>query len=114
MPSPKLNLKKFLTIDLFKELDLEGWPAEERDMLLESFGMTLQMRIIGRILDVLEGPQKKQLDTLLTEKPEDDVALADFLYKNISEFDSLVNEEIARLKMELMGQFETLKKKASA
>jgi hypothetical protein len=51
---------------------------------------------------------------LLTEKPEDDVALADFLYKNISEFDSLVNEEIARLKMELMGQFETLKKKASA
>lgn len=113
MPGPaKINLQKYLATDLFAELDLGSWPDEEREAFLESFGNVIQMRIITRLLAILDDTQKDAFEALLKDPGTDDAALAQFLMITVPTFEDIISEEIGFYKKQIIDQLQKLQKKA--
>ncbi len=103
MPT-KIPVQKYLTADLFEELELKGVTPEQRVAFLESFGNVIQQRLYTRIMRVLDDQQKDQLDALLTAHPDDAEAVGAFLNAEIPEFYKIVEEEVAAYKKSLIDR----------
>lgn len=83
---------------LIKDLHLEALPPAERMAVVEKFGDTLFQAVLVRGMEALTEPQKDALDAALKEKPDggQDV-LMDFFMANVPDFQTIVDEEAARL-----------------
>lgn len=105
MPT-KMPIDKYLKMDLFDELGLKTLSPEERVSFLEAFGNVLQQRLTFRVMEELSDEQKDKLDALLTSKPDDDLALGQFLVSEVPNFQQLAEEEVAHYKKELVQRMK--------
>ena len=99
--------KDALNIDLEKELGLNELPLEEQRRIIENVGEAIAGLIISRATEALDENQKDELDKMLDDsgKIED---MEDFFRKNISNFDEIVAEEIAKFKKEGLEFYKSL------
>ncbi len=106
----KSVIQQYLTLNLLEELGIDKWPPEERDSFLESFADIIHMKIVGRLIDSMTGDQQRELDELLAQNPSDTV-LANSILKIIPDFETLVQEEIAIYKKQLLDDITSLLQK---
>lgn len=106
MPT-KIPVAKYLKANLFDELGLTTLAADERASFLEGFGNVLQYRLTFRLMDELSEEQKKRLDEVLGKEPQPSgTAVVEFLAKELPKFETVVEEEIAKYKKELIDRFK--------
>ena len=105
MPT-KIPIDKYLKANLFEEIGLANLTPEERVSFLEGFGNVLQLRLTYRLMREFSDEQKNRLDELLDEKQDNAVALAQFLTRELPNFEGIANEEVAKYKKELMDRFK--------
>lgn len=100
---PKLPLTNANIIHL---LEIESLPLDERKEIIESALELVETRTINRVMEILNEPQRKELTELLEK--EDLNAIHDLLEKNKINLLSLTEEEVEKVKRELL--IETTKK----
>ena len=102
--SRKISIEKYISADLFKDLAMENLSPEERIAFLDAFGEVIQQRIVLRLAKELSDEQKKAFEKLMSEKPNDDQAFAEFLVEKIPQFPQLISDEVAEYKRELINR----------
>lgn len=85
--------------ELMKSLGLDALPPEEKATMMEKFADTLFQAVMVRGLELLPEDKKDLLDEEIKKSPESaqDV-LMDFFMVNIPNFQSVVDEEVKRIK----------------
>lgn len=104
MPT-KLPVDRYLKADLFQEIGLTSLTQEDRVSFLEAFGNVIQQRLSLRVMKELSEDQKDQLETLLTNHPDDVIGLNTFLESELPNFKDIAEEEVAKYKKELISRF---------
>jgi hypothetical protein len=103
-PMDNSALLKANIIDL---LGLEGLPEEKKQALLAQMGAVVEDRVMDRVLSRLNETQKLELDQILQQDSAE--AVEAFLAKNASDMNTLMQEEILRMKTEMPAQLEHMK-----
>lgn len=98
-------LNKYLKADLFKELGMEFLTPEEKVSYIEAIGEIINRRLILRLMKEMTDDQKERLDKILTEYPNNNLMLGQFLKLEMPDLQSVINEETAAAKKELMDTF---------
>jgi hypothetical protein len=88
---------------LMKSLGLDALPPEEKAVVMEKFADTLFQAVMVRGLELLPEDKKDLLDEAIKKSPESaqDV-LMDFFMANIPNFQSVVDEEVNRVKDQIV------------
>lgn len=102
MALDKAKINELVEKDLFKELDLESLPAEDRAGVLDEMGKMVLEGIWLRIFDNLSAEDEAALEKVVDESegPEE---IMKFLTGKIPNFEDVVKEEIANYKSILLG-----------
>ncbi|MEK7596320.1 MAG: hypothetical protein AAB564_02115 [Patescibacteria group bacterium] len=98
-------LNKYLKADLFKELGMEILNSEEKASYIEAIGDVVNRRLIIRLMKEMDDGQKERLDKVLTEHPNNNLMLGQFLKLEMPNLQSIINEETAAYKKELIDTF---------
>ncbi len=101
-PSQSSSMPAYLGVDLFDELGIDNFSAEERMQFLESFLFTIYMRVMHRIMEETTEEDQKQLTTLINQRPMDFTKLRMFLATKFPSFDEIEKEEVSKYKKELL------------
>ena len=102
----KLPIQKYLQVNLFEELGFEHITAEQRVAFLESFLDVIQKKVMIRLLAEMSESDKDELETLTTNHPDDEVAVATFLQRAVPNFQAIAEEEIAQYKKQLIDRMK--------
>lgn len=102
MALDKAKINELVEKDLFKELDLQSLPAEDRAGVLDEMGKMVLEGIWLRIFDNLSAEDEAALEKVVdeSESPEE---IMKFLTGKIPNFEDVVKEEIANYKSILLG-----------
>lgn len=95
--------------NIIKSLGIDTLPEKEQEEVLLKVGTIIFQSVLARVMDVLEPEEKDQFTKILTEKPDDEKAIMEFLESKVSNLDEIVNEEVANFKKEsldFMDQIE--------
>jgi len=87
-----------------KSLGLDALPPEEKAVIMEKFADTLFQAVMVRGLELLPEDKKDLLDEEIKKSPESvhDVLL-DFFMVNIPNFQSVMDEEVKRVKDQVVN-----------
>lgn len=102
--------KKILERNIFKEIGLDVLPEKEQEEALLRIGKIIFQAVLIRVMAKLNSREKDQFTKLLTEKPNDEKAILDFLKSKIPNLNEIVNEEVASFKKESLDFMEEIKK----
>lgn len=100
-------MNKQRTIDIIKELGLDGLPEEEKDNLISSMAEALQMKITNRVMEVLMPEERKEMDKLVAAGDEQKVEA--YVVAKVPGLDSIAREEAIKFRDELLSSNEMLK-----
>ncbi len=105
MPT-KLPVQKYLEMNLFEELGFQNITQEQRVKFLESFLDVIQKRVMIRLLSEMSESDKDELETITTNHPDDELAIATFLQSTVPTFQQITEEEIASYKKQLIDRMK--------
>lgn len=94
------KIESLLSVDLIKELHLDGLPDAERQKILDDMSELVSRAIWLRIMDNLNEAQAESLGTLI-DTATDHAEVTNFLKQNIPSIEEIIREEVAKYK-ELM------------
>ena len=94
-------MPKLTNANIIHLLGIESLPLDERKEIVESALELVETRTINRVMEMLNESQRKEL-TGLFEKEEID-AIHDLLEKNKINLLSLTEEEVEKVKRELLA-----------
>jgi hypothetical protein len=94
-------------IDIIKELGLENLPEEEKDSLVSGLSQALQTRLSMRIMELLSKTEKTQMEELVATG--DDHKVGEFVNSKVPGIDSIMRQELMKLKEELVANNELIK-----
>ena len=97
--------QKTLESNIIAELGLGSLSDEQKVALLNKMSDVIQKRLTLRVLDEMSEGDKKEFEKIL-EAEAGSTQTADFLQKVFPDFLQMVQEEIERLKKELITQFK--------
>lgn len=97
--------------NIIKELDLDILPAREQEEALLRVGKIIFQSVLIRVMEQLNSKEKDKFTKLLTEKPDDEKAILDFLKSKIPNLNEIVNEEVASFKKESLDFIKKIKNK---
>ncbi len=103
-------VKQILHQNIIKELGLDMLPEKEQQEALLRVGKIIFQSVLIRVMEELNTKGKNQLTKLLTEKPDDEKIILDFLKSKIPDLNKIVNEEIIHFKQESLGFMREIKK----
>lgn len=84
--------------DIIKEFGLDGLPAADQQAMIEKFSDVVMQAVLVRSLAALDGKQKDAFDVALAKDPDNFDIMLDFFMTNVPNFDSIVQEEVARIR----------------
>ncbi len=96
---------------LVSELGLDTLPPEKQEKLLDRIGTIIFQGVMMRTFNLLSDVQKDALEAQLTGaegSPENTDKIFAFLAANVPNFDSIVEAEIARFKLESLELMNTI------
>ncbi|PIR71538.1 MAG: hypothetical protein CO145_02430 [Candidatus Nealsonbacteria bacterium CG_4_9_14_3_um_filter_37_13] len=102
-------VNKILHQNIIKELDIDALPEKEQEEALLRVGKIIFQSVLIRVMEKLNSEEKDQFTKLLTEKPDDEKAILDFLKSKIPNFNEIVNEEVAGFKKESLDFMKRIK-----
>ena len=94
--------QNILQQNIISALNLQALDDQKKIDLLDKMSEVIQKRLILRVLKEMDGENKKEFEKVLDSSPD---KVADFLQKVFPGFPKMVEEEIAKLKQELIEQF---------
>lgn len=98
-------------IDIIKELGLEGLPEEEKDNLVSGLSQALQTRLSLRVMELLSESEKAEMEQLVAAG--DDQKVGQYVAAKIPGLDSIMRQELTKLKEELVAGNEMIKEAMS-
>jgi len=107
MPTPPIDIQKYLTMDLFDELNMATLAPEEKAAFFESFATVVYQKILLRLMKELTPEQSQKLQGILAAEPVDTAALASFYGNDVPDFRRFAEEEIAEYKKTLVERMKT-------
>jgi len=99
---PTQNLQQ----DIIKELGIDQLPSEKQEEVLTAMTELILKRITLRILENLSEDQQKEFDKVVSEG--DPEKATQFLSQNVSGYEQVVQEEIAKFKTEMKETVDAL------
>ncbi|MDI6603324.1 MAG: hypothetical protein QME57_04460 [Patescibacteria group bacterium] len=103
-------MEDILKQNIIKNLGIDTLPEKEQEEVLLRIGKIIFQSVLIRVMERLNSKEKDQFTRLLTEKPDDEKAILDFLKSKISNFNEIVNEEIISFKKESLDFMKQIKK----
>jgi hypothetical protein len=95
------DLKQKITNDF----GLHKMDSESQEKMIERIGNMLFEAVIERSIDEMDEPSLKEFESLIGTVGEDYRQVITFLTKHVSGFQSIVSEELSRLKRTSSGIF---------
>jgi len=96
--------KNILEKDIIPELGLEHLSKDKQIALLDEMSKVVQKRITLRVLEEMPEEEKDEFERFLDNSSEPE-QISDFLQKVIPNFFEIVQEEIVKLKSEMINEF---------
>jgi hypothetical protein len=93
-------MEEILNKNIIKELGLDGLPEEEQEKAMLKIGEIIFKGVMVRVLQELNDKEAKEFEELISNKPDDQEAILNFLQKKVPNLDEITNEEVARFKQE--------------
>lgn len=81
-------------------MGLDSLQGEAKDKALEDILLTLNMRVVSRVLDSLGEDQQKQFEELSSKEDLSNEELSAWIQQNVPNFGDIVNEEAEKMKQE--------------
>lgn len=92
--------------DILKELGIDQLPPEKQEEILTAMTELILKRITVRALESLSEAQRQEFETLSASGDPDKVT--QFLTANVSGYDQLVQDEIAKFRSEMTEMVNAL------
>ncbi len=86
--------------NIIKDLGIDTLPKDQQEQALLKIGKIIFQGVLIKVLNKLNDEDKDRLDAILIEKPSDQEVVLNFLRSKISDFDEIVNGEVAEFKRE--------------
>ncbi len=90
--------------NIIEALGLESLPDEQKIKMVEMMSTVVQKRLMLRIMDQLSETDKNEFEKILGGK-DADLAAAEFIKNKVPNFDEMVQEEIIKIKQEMIEKF---------
>ena len=100
----KKEIEKILGMDLFKELNLEDVEPEVKQTILDDAGYVVTRGIWIKITESLSDEKQNELSEILKNDPENGEAIANFIKKEIPNYEDLAKEVVANYKSILLAK----------
>lgn len=95
--------------NIIKELGLDRLPQTEIEEILLRVGKIIFQSVMIRVLEELDDSVKDEFDALLSQKPDDQEAVLQFLRSKLPNLDDIVNEEVQKFKEESADFMKSVK-----
>lgn len=99
--------QNILQQNIIKELGLEKLPDERKLALLDKMSELIQKRVVSRLLQVLKGKDKEELEQIMAQKDLQE-KLGQFLQEKVPDLEEIVKAEIIKFKQEAKDKVEEL------
>ena len=94
--------KKILQQNIISELNLEMLDDDKKIALLDKMSEVIQKRLTLRVLEKLSETDQDEFEKIMDKEPD---KVSDFLQTKIPEFTEMIQEEIVKLKKEMIEKF---------
>lgn len=94
--------KNILQKNIIKELNLEMLDDGKKIALLDKMSEVIQKRMTLRVLEKLSETDQDEFEKIMDKEPD---KVSDFLQSKIPEFTEIIQEEIIKLKSEMIDKF---------
>ncbi len=95
--------KQVLQQNIIDELNLQALDDDKKMALIENMSEVVQKRLTLRLIDQMEDSHKDEFEDILENDPE---KVSDFLGKVFPNFLEIVQEEVVKLKEDLIAKFK--------
>ena len=86
--------------NLVEALGLSKLPPEVQEETLVRVGNIIFQNVMIRVLDSMTEEEQKEFDKLITERPDDQEAIYNYLKNKVPDFDTVVAEEVEKFRTE--------------
>lgn len=102
-------MNTILQKNIIKDLGLDKLSEKEQEETLLSVGRIIFQSVMIRVMEELDEAGKDEFEKILTEKPNDEEAILNFLRSKLPNLDEIVNEEVAKFKQESVNFMDKIK-----
>lgn len=95
--------KQILEQNIITVLNLQALDDEKKIALIDKMAEVVQKRLTLRVLDEMSEQDKNEFEKILDSSPDN---VSEFLQKVFPNFLEMVQEEVVRLKKELINRFK--------
>lgn len=103
-------MKDALKQNIIKELGLDTLSPEDQEEAILNIGRIIFQGVLIKVMGEMSEKDKDEFEKILTEKPDDEDAILEFLKSKIPNLDEVVNEEVAKFKRESLDFMKNIKK----
>lgn len=96
--------------NIISDLGLGKLPEKEQEEALQSIGRIIFQAVLIRTMEELDEKSKDEFEKILTEKPNDESAILEFLQTKIPNLNEIVNDEVSKFKQESVDFMKAIKK----
>src|SRR5450830_911359 len=90
---------------IVKDFGLEGMDSREQEQMIEKIGNLLFESVVERAVDVMDEETMNGFDEAIAEAGSDYQKVISFLKSRVPGFETIVSEELSRLKRATSGIF---------
>ena len=101
---PNQDLQSLLSDNIIALLGLESLPTEEKVQMLDKMVLLVQKRVLLRVMDELQDEDATQM-AALENNPQEMMA---FIAERVPNFQEIVEEEVTKLKAEMLNAAESV------
>lgn len=102
-------MKTILQENIIKDLGIDNLPQKEQEESLLGIGRIIFQSVLIRVMEELDEAGKDEFEKILSEKPNDEEAILNFLHSKLPNLDEVVNEEVAKFKQESVDFMKKIK-----
>lgn len=93
-------MEDILKQNIIKDLGLDSLPEEEQKEAFLKIGEIIFSGVLSRVLDELSDEEASEFEKIISETPDDEEAVMNFMKAKVPNLDEIVNEEITKFKKE--------------
>ncbi len=94
--------------NIIKELGLDKLSEKEQEETLLNIGKIIFQSVLIRTMEELDEKGKDEFEKILSEKPNDEEAIMNFLQSKLPNLNEIVNDEVSKFKQESVDFMKTI------
>lgn len=96
-------MNKILQKNIIKELGLNKLSEKEQEEAILSAGRIIFQAVLIKVMDVLSEEKKEEFEKIITEEPQNEEKVTDFLQSHVSDLNGIVSQEVINFKQEILN-----------